>query len=156
MTIVHYTPRCSIPTSFPLKQNINNGITYTKNGMPQKFNGADGGSTFALGRKRYINTTLANEKNNIVSLEKNKHSCSCNTRVCSCAAGKYINVQSSDQYIERIKNRAIGKGSMPGQTNNFESSTLSFKSQSFNTTNNALRRCRNGGCVAPAKKGARP
>ena len=161
MTVVRYSPNSSNPVSFPLKQNTNNGITTSKNGMPKKFNVADGGSSFSMGRNVYLNTTRANE-NNIVSLTdeyKKKRGCSCNNQKCSCSSGKLINVQSSDQYIQRKKNQAIGKGSMPGQTNDNGSTELSFKTQSNsnrNTVNSARRRCRNSGYIIPAKVSARP
>ena len=173
MSIVYYNPRCSNPVSFPLKQSKNNGITDSKGGMPQKFNGADGGSSFSAGRNLYIKTTLANESNNIIALTeafRNKKKCTCavncnhisceckvcNSRYYGCSVGKSINVQSSDQYIQRKKNQAIGKGSMPGQTKDGGSTKLSFKNPNFNTSRDALRKCRSGGCVAPAKKAAAP
>ena len=62
ITTIYY---CSTPSSFPLKQSKNNGITNTKMGMPAKFQGADGGASFAIGRNQYknqktqTNTTLS-------------------------------------------------------------------------------------------------
>ena len=159
MRVVNYKPTCSNSVSYPLKQAMNNGITEGKNGMPQKFNVADGGASFSMGRNIYKNTTLANENNNLASLKEayaKKKTCSCNNKVCSCISGKPVNIQSADSYIQQKKNQAIGKGSMPGQTNNNGSTTLAFKSQNSNTLRTALRRCRNSGCVAPAKKGAKP
>ena len=152
MKVVRYSPNISNPAGFPLKQNINNGVTTSKNGMPQKFNVADGGSSFSMGRNVYLNTTRAND-DDIVYLTaafKNKSS--------PYLSGKVINVQSSDQYIQRKKNQAIGRGSMPGQTNDNGSTVLSFKTQSnsnYNTINSARRRCRNSGYVIPAKVAAR-
>ena len=179
MTVVRYYPnKCSNPVGFPTKQCGINGITTSKNGMPEKFNGADGGASFAMGRNLYTNTTLANDNYNISALTdaylKSGCSCtiSCNHSSCRCKAcntkfnrysgcnvGKSINVQSSDQHIQRKKNQAIGKGSMPGQTNNNGSYELSFKSQptsNINTSSAALRRCRNSGYVVPPKVVHRP
>ena len=59
---------------------------------------------------------------------------------------------SNDQYIQRLKNRAIGSGSTNRQAEDF-----SFKTNdktNLNVTNQALRKARSGGCIAPAKKGA--
>ena len=182
MTIIHYKPSCSTSVSFPLKQSVNNAIVYTKGGMPSKFSGADGGASFAMGRNLYSNTTKANEGYNLASLTdayKNKKGCSCtascnhmncNCKVCNsefnsnirhnrysgCNVGKSINIQSSDQYIQRRKNQAIGRGSVPVQTNNTGPYKLSFRSQNYNTVNTALRRNRNSGYVPPPKVAARP
>lgn len=160
MTIVYYKPSCSGSCS----RNMNNPITTSKYGMPEKFRGADGGASFSMGRNLYINTNLANETYNIVSLThayNNKTGCrcrlSCNHISCTgCNNGKSINVQSSDQYIQRKKNKAIGKGSMPVKSEDNGEILFSFRSQNLNTSRDALRKCRSGGTVAPAKKGARP
>ena len=190
MAIVQYKPSCSNPVSFPTRQHINNGITNAKGGMPAKFRGADGGASFAMGRNSYSNTTLANESYNLVSLtdafKKKGCTCSascnhmsCNCKVCNsrfnsdtrfnrysgCNVGKSINVQSSDQYIQRRKNQAIGRGSMPGQqTDNTGSYKLSFKTtyeipstnQHTSVANTALRKIRSSGNVPPPKVAARP
>jgi hypothetical protein len=190
MTIVQYKPSCSNPVSFPTRQHINNGITNAKGGMPAKFRGADGGASFAMGRNLYSNTTLANESYNLASLTeafKNKQICtcaascnhmSCSCKVCNarfnsdirhnrysgCNVGKSINVQSSDQYIQRRKNQAIGRGSVPVQTNDTGSYKLSFKTtfempstnQHTSVARSALRRSRNSGNVPPPKIAARP
>lgn len=164
MTIVYYKPYCSNPASYPIKQNINNGITTAKGGMPAKFRGADGGASFAMGRNLYSNTTKANESYNLVSLtEAFKNKKECNSKYYGCSVGKSINVQSSDQYIQRRKNQAIGKGSMPGQTPDGGSYKLSFKTtyeipsknQQTSVANTALRRSRSSGYVPPPKVAAR-
>ena len=164
VNIVDYKPSCSNPVSFPTRQYVNNGMTKTKGGMPAKFRGADGGASFAMGRSLYSNTTLANESYNLASLtdafnKKKICTCtaSCNHMQCTCKfnSGKAINVQSSDQYIQRIKNRAIGRGSTPSQTKDDGSYKLSFRSQDYNTVRSALRRNRNSGAVPPPKVGAR-
>jgi hypothetical protein len=150
MTIKTVYYNSSNPAGFPLKQNINNGKTTAKNGMPQKFRGADGGTSFAIGRNIFRNTV-----SNTVSLAE--------LYAKQKSEGKYVTgkpivTQSSDQHIQKIKNQAIGKGSMPGQFNNGPTE-LSFRPQiasTRNTTRAALRRCRSSGSVAPPKKGARP
>ena len=68
--------------------------------------------------------------------------------------GKPVGVQDSEQYIQRKKNIAIGRGSIPGPLTTNTSSSLSFKSQfnsNRNTINSALRKVRNLGYVPPPK-----
>ena len=155
MPTVYYSPNSQNPVSFPLKQNINNGITNSNYGMPQKFNGADGGASFSMGRNIYLNTHKANETTQVslTNAYAKRHSCStCNKQQCGCMSGKSIPVQSSDQYIQRRKNQAIGRGTITGQ--NGGSTALSFKTtQTGNkhstSANSALRRSRSGGSVTP-------
>lgn len=154
-TVYYYSKSCS----FPLKQyNLKNGTTYTKNGMPSKFNGSDGGASFAMGRNFYVNTKINNQ--NLEELYK-KHKPACSyetgrklTSQCN-RGGKPFNIESSDQYIQKKKNQAIGKGSMPGQNTTNSSYELSFRSQqssNINTIRAATRRSRNSGYITPAKK----
>jgi len=162
--IIHYNPKISCySASFPLKQNINNGITHGKNGMPSKFASADGGSSFAIGRTHYVNTkNTTNQTLEKLYTEQKPH-CSYTTgrrinRQC-VRGGKPFNIESADQHIQKLKNLAIGKGSMPGQNTASESHELSFKSSTssnLNTVRSAVRRCRNSGAVAPAKKNHYP
>ena len=147
--------------SIPIKQNRNNGITHVKNGLPAKFEGADGSASFAIGRNLYINR---NKQSNLILddlYKTQKPSCSYTTgrRInATCVrGGKPFNIDSSDQYIQKLKNQAIGRGSMPNTPDKYNNIDLSFKSSTasnLNTTKSAVRRCRNGGSVAPAKKGA--
>ena len=41
------------------RNNINNGILYSQNGMPQKDLTSDGDGSFAIGRKNYVETSNA-------------------------------------------------------------------------------------------------
>ena len=154
MQIVYYKPNNSNSSSFPSKQYTNNGITDTKNGMPSKFGISDGTNTFSMGRSVYLNTYLAN-KDNIQSLtdkfNNKKNNCTVG-RNNTCNVGKSLKVESSDQYIQRLKNKAIGSGSKPDPTTN----KLSFKRHDYNTVVSALRRNRNSGSVPPPKIAARP
>lgn len=132
------------PASFPIKQHINNGITKGYYGMPQKFRGADGTSSFSKGREIYARS-VSKEKN-ILELqgEYSKKS----------IGGKPVGVQDSELYIQRKKNIAIGKGSIPGPATTQTDSTLSFKTQyksNLNTIKMAKRRVRNLGYVPPPK-----
>ncbi len=160
---IFYNPKnYSNVASFPLKQNKNNGITNIKNGMPQKFQNADGCASFAIGRNQYVNANSSNNINLKELYAKQKPSCSYvigrQMNSACVRGGKPFNIESADQHIQKLKNQAIGKGSMPDNKDN-NSTKLSFKPQSsvnYNTIKSAVRRCRSGGCVAPAKKGARP
>ena len=162
-TVYYSSNVCSNPASFPLKQNINNGITRGKNGMPSKFASSDGGSSFAIGRSQYVNTTnTTNQTLEKLYTEEQPH-CSYTTgrrinRQC-VRGGKPFNIESADQHIQKLKNLAIGKGSMPDEDTGSVSRELSFKSSTasnFNTVRSAVRRCRSSGAVAPAKKNHYP
>ena len=123
-------------SSYPIKQVNNNAITYIKNGMPSKFAGADGSTSFSIGRKNYINTKNNNNNNNLEELSKSQ--------------GKPLYIISSNENIQQKKNIAIGKGSMP----NKKSYDLSFKtsgSSNYNTIKAATRRCRNIGYLVKSK-----
>ena len=162
ITIVNYPVKTANLSSIPTKQHINNGVTHTLHGMPSKTGHADGATTFSIGRKIYTETT----DNNIKSLEElyktQKSLCSYNTGrqlTSTCLrGGKPFNISTADQHIQNKKNNAIGRGTMPKNPDSQGHINLSFqtsKSSNYNTINTAVRRCRNSGCVAPAKKGAK-
>lgn len=163
------------PASFPQKNCAgDNSVTKVTMGMPQKFGSANGNMSFALGRNTYINAPfcygyIRGPNNSSIRVDTNDNQCGnqitnpkwsyssvrtgqgAKTRV-TIQNGKKNEVTSSDQYIQRLKNKAIGRGS----TNK---SAIPFSFSENNNTNiqnnlNARRRCRSGGCVAPAKKGA--
>lgn len=162
------------PASFPLKQSLNNGLTKAVMGMPQKFRYEDGTNNFSQGRKLFINTPTCSG----LILGKNQSSIRVDTNTPTCSQqinnngwsrssihsvhgrystgtiqnGKKSEVTSSDQYIQRLKNRAIGSGST--NKNNKDFSFKSNNQNNLNTVTNTVRRVRGGGCVAPAKKGA--
>lgn len=144
--------------------------------MPQKFSVADGTSSFSTGRRVFLNTNRADISYNINDLTNsfnnltnaaNKKLCNCDVNCghinCRCnycnnsknskncnPIGKSINVQSSDTYIQRIKNRAIGRSSMAQKNKDDNRFKLSFAAQNsanINTVNQALRRNRNRGYV---------
>lgn len=111
-----------------IKQRGNNALLYGKMMMPQKFNPSDGGSYFSMARNEYSQ----NSGKTPSSKERTFDGCN--------------NDQSG--YIQRKKMNAVGKGSM------IQSGAISFRSNDANTVNTRLQRCRSGGSVAPAKKGA--
>jgi hypothetical protein len=96
--------------------------------MPQKFNPSAGDSMFSNARMMYAR----NSGTAPTSKESTYDACN--------------NDQSG--YIQRRKMNAIGKGTM------INTDPLSFRSSDANTVNSRLRKCRSGGCAAPAKKGA--
>ena len=55
----------------------------------------------------------------------------------------------SSDYISKRKMEAIGK-----MSTNKDSQLFSFKAPDSNVVKEARAKCRNGGCVAPKKKGA--
>ena len=167
--------------SVPTKQVNNNSILYINNNtnknimslMPSKFKNSDDSSTFSNGRKIYLNIGKNNENipTNNYNLKKafnNKNNCTCNTNCKSnkceckneciiskknnCNVGKYLQVQSSGQRIERLKNNAIGKGNLAKQLDNkYISSFSANDSINYQNTKQALRRIRNRGYVVPPK-----
>jgi hypothetical protein len=124
-----------------MKQRGNNATLTGVNPMPQQFYPSSNDSVFAMGRRTFVRTKGESTFNQIpphkgVGL-----------------VGKPISFpQDSSQRIERLKNNAIGGGSM--KVGLATSAPLSFKSNDTTSRNDALRRCRAGGCVAPKKKGA--
>jgi hypothetical protein len=167
-------PRFLGPASFPLRQSLNNGLTNAIMGMPQKFRDDDGTNNFSQGRKIFINapvcSSIINGPNqSSIRVDSNTPNCSQNIpnynwsrssvhsvhgrhNTGTIQNGKKSEVTSSDLYIQRKKNKAIGSGST-----NKSGTDFSFKSNNktnINTNNQALTRVRAGGSVAPAKKGA--
>ena len=108
--------------------------------MPAKFQSADGGATFAAGRRVFKkNTDYVGARTNLYTPQKK--------------GGKLLGIDGQDRsagsYMERRKAMAIGKGSYSGHTEQ-----LAFARRNGNDSNRARRRARSGGSVAPAKKGA--
>ena len=97
--------------------------------MPQKFYPSANDSMFSNARVSYVNEC----GNNPTAKQQTFDACN--------------NDQSG--YIQRRKMNAVGKSSVPRTTE-----TISFRSQNPNDVRSSLRKCRSGGCVAPAKKGA--
>jgi len=170
----NYGPQFLGPAGFPLKQSLNNGLTNAIMGMPQKFNFEDGTNNFSQGRKIFINTPTCSgiiRGNNQSSIRVDTNKPNCNQQLTNngwsrssihsvhgrhststIQNGKKSQVTSSDLYIQRLKNRAIGIGST--NKNNVDFSFKSNNQSNLNTINNTVKRVRGGGCVAPAKKGA--
>lgn len=132
-----------------MKQRGNNATLTGVNPMPQQFYPSSNDSVFAMGRRTFVKTK--GEPNGINNSD-NKIAGTVRASIGS-TFGKPISFpQDSSQRIERLKNNAIGGGSM--KVGLATSAPMSFKSNDTTSRNDALRRCRAGGCVAPKKKGA--
>ena len=143
-----------------IKQRGNNATLTGVNPMPQQFYPSSNDSVFAMGRRTFVATKGEpngpnNTDNKIAGTVRASIGSTFNQippHKRTGLVGKPISFpQDSSQRIERLKNNAIGGGSMKvGLATN---APLSFKSNDTTSRNDALRRCRAGGCVAPKKKG---
>lgn len=110
-------------------QSVNNGALTSDKAMPQKDSTSDNASSFQMGRKVYIDTLPE-------PIEPTK---------------KWMpSARDASDVARRRRVVALGKGSI-----NISPNILSFTTyRDVNTTNDALRRARAGGSVAPTKKNA--
>jgi hypothetical protein len=144
-----------------MKQRGNNALLTGVNPMPQQFYPSSNDSVFAMGRNTFVRTK--GEPNGINNTD-NKVAGTVRASIGSTfnqipphkrngLVGKPISFpQDSSQRIERLKNNAIGRSSM--KVGLAPNEPLSFSSNDTTIRNDAIRRCRAGGCVAPKKKGA--
>ena len=170
--------------SIPRQQSDNNRIISVKYNpgrpnmtlMPSKFQSSDGAASFSQGRSIFLNTentsiptnnyalkqAFKNDKNKKCKCQSNCENSVCQCTECnirnkkySCSVGKFLPVQSGDQHIQRLKNRAIGRGTLAKQQgDNYVASftgTNDKKSINYQNTQQALRRLRNRGYVVPPK-----
>lgn len=128
-----------IVNSLSLKYINNNGyISNVKMAMPSKFYPSDNTTLFSNSRNVYINNVGKCFSNNYTLVsEYTKKKKTSNT------------FSSEVTYMRRVY--AIGKSSIQSAATKQQ---LSFRSQDTTSINDALRRCRAGGCVAPKKKNA--
>ena len=170
--------------SIPRQQSDNNSIirvNYTPDKkimtlMPSKFQSSDGAASFSQGRSIFLNTentsiptnnyalkqAFINDKNKKCKCQSNCENSVCQCTECnirnkkySCSVGKFLPVQSGDQHIQRLKNRAIGRGTLAKQQgDNYVASfsgSNAKNSINYQNTQQALRRLRNRGYVVPPK-----
>ena len=186
INVVNYNPYCEITSNFPIRQALNNGWTARGviGGMPQKFAGADGGASFAVGRKIYAdvvnsvnNTSKASDGRygpELVAAFQTVPKCCLYTEkspgnplirarsvreVGKPVSGNKSMVASADDYIKRKKNIAIGKGTTPNSLNpNLDLNTqFGFKgTTSQMDANRARRKARGSGYIVPPKCTGRP
>ena len=112
-------------------QDINNSVLNSKRAMPQKDSTSDGGSTFEMARQVYTKTVPIA----LTQLAQKKWQ---------------ANRDASDVAAKRRMN-AIGKGTMPTTATPLAFTTVT---PDRNVYNDAIRRVRAGGSVAPPKKNA--
>ena len=113
------------------RNNINNGILYSQNGMPQKDLTSDGDGSFAIGRKNYVETSNAINS----------------TTQSQIIAKKWYGNRDASAVVDRRHNASIGKGSMNDANNAIGFTTNVDR----NTARQALVRTRAGGYVVPPK-----
>ena len=175
VTLIRYDPYCQITASFPIKRSSNNSVIPKGvgwGGMPQKFYGADGNSSFAIGRKIYrdsdksTNYSSANGIYGPELIEALENQICCNNQlqirnqknpgnklirhfqeVGKPISGNKSIIATSDEYIRRKKNQAIGKGTNPKLTEEFSLKGISAPI----TASQSLRRARSSGYVVPPK-----
>lgn len=113
------------------RNNINNGILYNENAMPQKDLTSDGAGSFAIGRQNYIE--IANSYNTTTQAEK--------------TSKKWYGNRDASAVVANRRNVNIGKGSI-----NAANTAIGFTTNvDRNTARQALIRTRSGGYVVPPK-----
>ena len=106
--------------------------------MPEQFGPSAGDTLFAMNRASYLRTAGA------VGADDTKYNAIMNKKT------KIYTSTDSSSYIQSRRIHSIGYSSTHAPLGD----TLTFKSPVLQVQKEALRRCRSGGCVAPAKKGA--
>ena len=167
------------PATFPLHEGIiNNKQTNAIKGMPFKPNTMEQGASFALGRVAFARAPeqykLSSKPPTPAQMKSatsgfgggNGFTGGLITKMGSLSSKSQLvgkgakNWASSSTRTENLRRMAIGSGSMNAlnsgavQTSLSSQVKTSFSSQNLNDSNDALRKCRSGGCIAPAKKGA--
>jgi hypothetical protein len=118
---------------FPLFP-MNNGILHGRNAMPQKDLTSDAEHSFAMGRNQYVNT-LGYQTNTSTAIQNHK---------------KWLGNRDASQVTRNRRVSEIGVGSL-----NANQKPFAFTStRDVNIVNDALRRTRGGGAIAPPKKNA--
>ena len=118
---------------FPLYP-MKNGILNCRYAMPQKDSTTDAENSFAMGRHQYVNT-LGYKTNTTIAVQNHK---------------KWMGNRDASQVTRNRRVSEIGVGSLNASLKPFAFTT----SRDVNTVNDALRRTRGGGAVAPPKKNA--
>jgi hypothetical protein len=114
---------------------MNNGVLNGIKAMPQKDSTSDNTSTFSMGRYSFMNTFSLNNNSNTANTKK-------------WIGGN----RDASQVIARNRNNQIGSGSVNAVNENMAFTTH----KDVNVVNDALRRARSGGSVAPIKKAYSP
>jgi hypothetical protein len=106
--------------------------------MPEQFSPAAGDALFSMNRASYLRTAGA------VGADNQKYNALLNKKT------KIFTSTDSSSYIQSRRIHSIGFSSTRAPLGD----TLTFKNPDIQVQKDAIRRCRSGGCVAPAKKGA--
>ena len=130
-------------------------VILSKN-MPQKFNIADGGNSFILGRKAFFNNI--HETHKILNLGNNNSSTnSLKINRLTTESGnnpKPLPNTASDLRTQRLRLSTIGSGSIKLKNNNDK---ISFKQEDhYNVVNNAKKRVKGGGAANVPKRNSIP
>jgi len=142
-----------------IKQDINNGALSAIKAMPLKDSTSDATSDFELNRKIYERTYTTPLTNTqiIAALKKPRFGMSGLTVFDGTHAPvqkKWMGSTNRDasQITSNRRTNNVGTGSM-----NYDNKLMSFTAyKDVNVVNDALRRVRGGGAVAPPKKAASP
>ena len=112
-----------------IQTEINNGIVTAPKGMPFKDSTSDGDSSFAIGRRTYVETKTT-KPTETQKLEK-----------------KWYGNRDASQIVANRRIDQVGVGSL-----NTNGQQMSFKTtRDVNVTNNALSNARSGGAIVPPK-----
>lgn len=144
----------------PIINILNNGQLSGVRAMPQKDSTSDGNSTFEMDRAVYSRTLPTNQvatpSTSTTYNWQARRNVQQVTSLPTSTTSNYMNGKKwygnrdASQVTTNRRTTEVGLGSL-----NAMNESMSFESHNnFNTTNEALRRVRAGGAVAPAKKGA--
>ena len=152
------------PASFPNHGGgcgtKNNGISVARMGMPQKFNPSADDSLFSQGRRSFVQNAYKNYNRSLWSRSLEgpvnpqqvaQGAMPVYKKAPINRTGMALNRNTGEDVVRMRKIKAMG-----GSTNahSLGNTQLTYKNVDHNTSRDAARRCRSGGCVAPAKKGA--
>jgi hypothetical protein len=118
---------------FPLYPMKNGFLTFTK-AMPQKDSTSDGDSSFVMDRSQYVNT-LGYKTNTSIPIQNHK---------------KWLGNRDASQFTTNRRISETGVGTLNANNVPFSFTTT----RDVNTVDDAIRRTRCGGAVAPLKKNA--
>jgi hypothetical protein len=143
----------AINTPVSIKQQLNNGMLTAVNAMPQKDSTSDGQNSFSMGRMIYNKANFINGPQYVSGINTGRTSSNtilnAQNTVVQPINKKWLGNRDASQITNNRRNVAMGTSI------NTRITPLSFETHSdINTTNDALRRVRGGGAVAPPKKNA--
>ena len=156
------------PASIPLHEGIiNNKQTNAPKGMPFKPDTMDQGNVFSIGRMAFarMNTQMSAKPPTAAEITATRGGFGGGNGFTGGLITKMGDLKSKNQlvgkgsknwcgsssYTENKRRVAIGKGSM---NTSLPTTLNSFSALNKNDVRSAIAKCRGGGCVAPAKKGA--